>query len=101
MFITHTALASAGISCRHVSVRPSVANRCLLKWLHDSTGTLVFGCQKSSQNSKWVTHSGGTECRMGRLNAGVVAENWQLSAQSIVNLVRLQVYHTERPPDLF
>jgi len=29
------------------------------------------------------------------LNAGAVAENWQLSTQSVVNLARLQVYHTD------
>jgi len=32
-----------------------------------------------------------------RLNAGAVADNWRLSTRSVVNLVRSQVYHTERP----
>jgi len=35
------------------------------------------------------------------LNAGAVAENWRLSTRSIVNLVRSEVCHTERPPYLF
>jgi len=37
---------------------------------------------------------------MYRLNPGAVAENWRLLTRSVVNLVRLQVYHTERPPCL-
>jgi len=32
--------------------------------------------------------------QVGRLNAGVVAENLRLLTRSIVNLVRWQVYHT-------
>jgi len=42
--------------------------------------------------------SGGIKCRWGRLNAGAVAENWRISMCSGVNLVRSQVYRTERPP---
>ena len=30
-----------------------------------------------------------------------VAKIWRLSTRSVVNLVRSQVYHTERPPYLF
>ena len=48
----------------------------------------------------WVTPNGGTKCRWGRLNAGVVAENWWLSTWSF-NLALLQVYHAECPPYLF
>ena len=35
------------------------------------------------------------------LNAGAVAENWQLWTQNVVTLVRSKVYHIERPPYLF
>jgi len=45
--------------------------------------------------------NGGAKCRRGRLNAGVVAENGQLSTRSIVNLFWSHVYHTEHPPYLF
>jgi len=39
---------------------------------------------------------------VGRLNAGAkLHENCGLSAQSVVNLARSQVYHTERLPYLF
>ena len=41
------------------------------------------------------------KCRWGRLNAVAVAANWRLSKQSVINVVRWQVYHTERPPYLF
>jgi len=34
-------------------------------------------------------------------NAGVVAANLQLFMQSVVGLVRSQVYHIEHPPYLF
>jgi len=37
----------------------------------------------------------GVKCRWGRLNAVAVAENWLLSTQSVVNLARSQVYHTQ------
>jgi len=105
-------LASTGISCRRVSVCPSCTSRCSIQTAkhriiqitpHDSPGTLVFWCRKSPQNSNWITPNRGTKCRWGwgRLNAGVVAANWGLSTQCVVNLVRSQIYHTERPPDLF
>jgi len=39
---------------------------------------------------------------VGRLNAGAeLHENCRLSTQSVVNLARSQVYHTERLPYLF
>jgi len=41
------------------------------------------------------------KCRWGRLNAGAVAENLRLSMRSVVNLVRSQLCHTERPRYLF
>ena len=96
-----------GISCRRVSVRPSVTSRCSTKTAkhritqttpYDSPGTLVFCCRKSRQNSNGVTANGGAKCRCGRLNAAEVAENRRLSTRSVVNLARTQVYHTERPP---
>ena len=37
----------------------------------------------------------------GRLKAGAVAANWRLSSRSVVNLVRSQVHHSERPRYLF
>jgi len=106
---THTALAGAGISCRHVSVQLSkcstetAKHRIMQTVPRDSPGTLVMWFQKSWQNSNGVTPIGGAKCRCGRLNAGAVAEKRRLSTWSIstVNLVRSQVYHTERPPYLF
>jgi len=73
-----TMLASAGISCRRVS-QVGV----LLKRLNNSRGPVVFWCWKSLQNSNGLTPNRGTKSRWGKLNAGVVAENWQLSTQSI------------------
>jgi len=61
----------------------------------------VFWRRKSQQNSNEVPPNGGAKCRRGRLNAGSVAANWRLSTQGVVNLVRSQIYHTERPPHLF
>ena len=86
-----------GISCHHVSLCPSVTSRCSTM-LHNSPGTLVSCCWKSWRNSNSFTLNGDTKCRWGRLSAGMVAANWWLSTWSVVNLVRLQVYHTERPP---
>jgi len=88
-------------------VCPSVTNRCSTEVAkcritqtmpHDSPGTLVFWCRKSPQNSNRVILNGCSKCRWGRLNASVVAENWQLSTWGIVNLVWSQVYHTEHSP---
>jgi len=45
--------------------------------------------------------NGGAKCRWGRLNAGMVAENWRHSTQSVISFVWPQVYPTERPPSLF
>jgi len=101
-------LVSAGISGRRVFVRLSHVG-VLLKRLrrritqttqHDSPATLVFRCRKFRQNPKMVTPDGGAKCRWGRLNADAVAANCRLSTRSVVNLVRSQVYHTERPPCL-
>jgi len=44
--------------------------------------------------------NGGTKCRWDTLNADTVPENWRLPTLNIVNLVWLQVYHTERPTAL-
>jgi len=68
---------------------------------HDSPGSLVFCCRKYGQNSNGVTPNGGAKCRWARLNVGAVAGNWRLSKQSVVSLVRSQVYHTEHTPYLF
>jgi len=38
--------------------------------------------------------NGGAKCRWGTLNPAEVAEKWRLSTLSVVNLARLQVYHT-------
>ena len=101
-------LVSAGIpvSCDRLSVTSrcstEIAKRTIMqKMPHDITGTLVFWCRKFWQNSSGVTPNEGSKCRSGRLNAGEVAENWQLSMWSVVNLVRSQVYHTESPPYFF
>ena len=56
------------------SVCPSVTSRCSTKTAkrritqitpHDSTGTLVFWCQRSPRNSTAVTPYEGAECRWG------------------------------------
>ena len=74
-------------SFRRVSFRPSVrlsvtsrsstetANVVLRKQRHTIAQGLDFLCRKSRQNSNGVISNGGTKCRWGRLNAGVVAEN--------------------------
>jgi len=46
---------------------------------------------KISAISNGITSSGGAKCRLDRLNADAVAENWQLLTQSVVNLVQSQV----------
>jgi len=92
MMFTHTTLARADTSCRHVSVCPSVTSWCsemakctiTQTTLHDSLRTLVFWCRKSRQNSNGVTPNRGTKCRWGRLNAGAVAANWRLT-RHVVN----------------
>ena len=107
--ITRTTLASAGISCRRMSVYLSVTSRCstetakhwiMLTMPHDNMGTLVLRRRKSRQNSNGITPNEGAKCRRGRLNTGAVAENWRLSTRSVVNVARSQVHHTERPPYL-
>jgi len=95
----------ADISCRRVPVRSSnrlsqvgcsteTTKRRIVQitTLHNSPGTVVFWCGKSRQNSSGVTPNGGAKCRLSRLNAGAVAENWRISTRSVVNLVRSQVY---------
>jgi len=89
-------------SCRRVSVCPSVTSRCSTETvkrritqttIHDNKGTLVFRRQISRQNSNGVTPNGGPKCKWDRLNAVAVAENWQLSTRSVVNL---RPVHTTR-----
>ena len=69
---------------------------------HDSSGTLVFCCRRSRQNSNGVIPKGGAKCRWGRLNVNflqITRYNSKTSTvASVVNLVRSQVYHSERPP---
>jgi len=78
-FVTRATLASADISCRRVSVCPSVCLSVRHKSMfplkrvnvesrkHDRPGTLVFWCRKSLQNSNGVTPSpkGGVKCTWG------------------------------------
>jgi len=54
---------------------------------------------KISAKLKRSYPNGGAKCGWGRLNAGGLAANGRFSR--VVNLVRSQVYHIERPPDLF
>jgi len=54
-----------------------------------------------SAELKRVHPNGSAKCRWGRLNTGAVAENWRLLTRSVYNLVRSQVYHSDRPPCLF
>ena len=90
---TRATPVSAGISCRHVSVCPSVCsfdtNRCSTETVkrritqttpHDSTGTLVFWCRKSPQKNQTRSSNEGAQCRwtVGRLKASAVAANWRL-----------------------
>jgi len=93
-FFTHMTLASAVISCRRVSVCLSVKSWCSTEaakcrimetMLHGSPGTPVIWCWNCWQNSNGVIPNGGAKCRLGRLNAGEIAENWQLLMQSVVN----------------
>jgi len=97
--ITSATLASEGISCRHVSVCPSVTSRYSTETAkhrimqttpHDSPRTFL----KSRQNSNGITPNGGAKCRWGKLNAFAVAKYWRLLTRSVVNLVRSHVYHT-------
>ena len=62
---------------------------------------LIFCCRRSQQNWNGVNWNGAGKCRWERLNAGAVTANWRHSTQLVVNFVRSQVYHTERPPYLF
>jgi len=101
-------LASAGISCRRVSVCLSITSQCSTETAkcsitqimpHDSPGT--FLTPKISAKLKQDHPNRGAKCRCHRLNAGVVADNWRLSMQSVVNWAQSQVYHTEHPCSLF
>jgi len=109
---TLATLASAGISCRRVSVCLSVASRCSTETakrriMQTTPRAIAQGLQFSEAENlgKTQTGSAATEapnaCRWGRLHAGAVAANWRLSTRRVVNLARSQVYHTERPPDVF
>jgi len=57
---TCATLVRVFISCRRMSVCPSITSQCSKRRItqtvpHDSPGTLVFGCLKSRQNSNGVT----------------------------------------------
>jgi len=63
--------------CPSVSVCLSVTSKCSIKTVkrritqtkpHDTSGTLVFWCQRSPQNSTGVTPYEGAECRWGGQN---------------------------------
>ena len=67
---------------------------------HDSP---VFWCQRSQQNSNGITPNGGAKCRWGQVKIGNFRQITRYNSKtstvaSIVNLVRLQIYYTERPP---
>ena len=98
-------LASMGISCHRVSICSSVwlsiTSRCSTETAkrritqtvpYDSPGTPVFCCRKSQQNSNAVTPNGRANCKWGRLNAGVIAENWPLLTRFVATLVWSQAY---------
>ena len=60
--------------CLSVSLSVSVTSRCSTKTAkrritqttpHDTSGTLVFGCQRSPRNSTGVTPYGGAKCSCG------------------------------------
>jgi len=91
VIFTRGMLASASISCHHVSVCLSVClsvhlsitswcstdtakHRIMQTMPHNNPGTVVFCFWKSRQNSNRVTPSGGAKCRWSSLNAGAVAE---------------------------
>jgi len=103
IIFTRAKLASTGISCRRMSVCLSVTSRWSTETAkcgitqttpHESTGTLVFWCQKSRQNSNRLIPNRGVKCRRG-------CWKFAVSMRSVVNLARSQVYHTERPRYLF
>ena len=71
----HASYGLHGICRGRVSVCPSVTSWSSTKMAkqrnmqttpHDSSGTLVFLCQKPFRNSKGVTPNGGAKCRWGR-----------------------------------
>ena len=90
-------LTSVGISCRHVSVCLSIRLSqvgVLLKQLNVGSCkqryTIAQGLMQPKISAKLKR---GQTQRM--LNAGALAANWSFLTQSIVDLARLQVYHTE------
>jgi len=67
---------------------------------HDSSGNLVFCCWRSRQNSTGIFPNGGAKCRWVGVDFRQItrynSKTW--TVVSVVNLVRSQVYHIERPP---
>jgi len=68
-----------------LSVRLSVTSWCSTKTAkrritqttpHDSSGTLVFWCQRSPRNSTGVTPYGGAKCRWVGQNRRLSTNNW-------------------------
>jgi len=55
-------LSHSGIVSKWLNVR-------LHKMPHDSTGTLIFWCQRSQQNSNGITPYWGAKYRWGRLKS--------------------------------
>ena len=91
--VTRVTLASAGISCRRMSV-------CLSVHL-SQVGVLLISTETAKRRITQTTphknlgktqmESPPTEAPNAggyRLNAGAVAENWRLSTRSVVNLAR-------------
>jgi len=62
-----------------MSVRPSVTSQC-------STQMAKCRIAQTTPHDCAGTLNGGAKCRSGRLNADVVAADWQFSTQSFVTL---------------
>jgi len=67
------------------------------RWPGDSSFLML----KISAKLKRGQPQQGAKCRWVRLDVGGVTANWRLSTWTVVNFVRSQVYHTERPPVCF
>jgi len=75
-----------------LSVSVSVTSRCSTKTAthkitqtkpHDSSGTLVFWCQRSLRNSTRVTPSGGVKCRRGGLKSATFDKQLAIRSSAI------------------
>jgi len=102
--------AKRGICRRRVSVCLSVTLRYCIKTAkhritqimpHDSSGNLVFCCQKSLRNSKGITPYGSDKCRWGGLQVALLWQRDRATRLS-VEILQLQnipiVWHYLRDP---